>query len=74
MINIVDDIRKKCITYETETGKKPVSVYLGKLEWELLKRATFTLNYGNYCYDNIKLMFEGKHVYIVEEFQHLNVV
>lgn len=70
---VIDRIRFASDTFERTTGKKPVSIYLGYMEWVDLKSSDWARQQYIGTRDFRKPMADGKRVYVVTQDSHLAV-
>jgi hypothetical protein len=72
MLNIISQIREACYEFEGTTGKRPISIYLGRNEWTELHMSTSILSYLSVsCPTDTQL--DGKNIYLVAGDSHLAV-
>jgi hypothetical protein len=70
---VIDRIRIASDTFERETGKRPISIYLGYSEWADLKSSEWARQQYVGTRDFREPMADGKRVYVVTQDSHLAV-
>jgi len=72
-ITVIDRIRIASDTFFRETGKKPISVYLGYSEWADLKSSNWARSQYVATGDYREPMADGKRIFVVTQDSHLAV-